>query len=308
MTALLDSATRRVARTRSALGHRWRFSGRYEFEDRSKGRERALLVLIGYKPYLWPQTLARVARHVPPDIDVCLVSSGRDLPELRAHAARHGWSYLSTRANQVGVAQNLALQSLPAARMIYKLDEDMFIAEGFFEGLLDGYRRVEAESEFALGFCAPLINLNGFSYVDFLRARGEEAAYRARFGATRRSHDRVPAFASGEAAVWLWERSLPVDEVAATLRAQPFRWSIVPHRFSIGAILFARELWEDMMLGYPRVLKPPGVGFDEQRICVTCLSYSRIMAVVHTVFAGHFAFGSQEAAVRAAFEARLPEF
>lgn len=292
---------------KGALADRWKFSGRHDFADRARGSERALIVLVGHKPYLWPHTLARVARHAPADLDVCLVCPGVDPAPLRAVAERHGWSYLSTRANQVGLAQNIALRSLPAASMIYKLDEDIFVSAGYFEDLLAGYERIEAESEFGLGFCAPVLNLNGFSYVDFLRARGAGADYEARFGPLVRSHDRVPVQTDGDAAVWVWERTVPLDATAREFRERPFAWSICPHRFSIGAILFRRDLWQHMMRGYQRVLKPPGVGWDEQRLCVACLSYSRVMAVVHNVFAGHFAFGPQERTMRAAFETRLAE-
>jgi hypothetical protein len=294
-------------RLKWAVGDRWKLSGRHERVDRASSRERALLVIAGHKPYLWPHTLARIARHVPADLDVCVVCPGVDPPALRLAAERRGWSYLTTRANQVGVAQNLAIDAFPAAQMIYKLDEDVFISAGFFEDLLAGFLRVEAESEFAVGFCAPVLNVNGFSYVDFLRAEGLEDAYRARFGPTRRAADRIPAQADGQAAAWLWQHSLPVDAVAERFRSRPFAWSVCPHRFSIGAILFRRGLWEDMR-GYQRIPGRSGIGWDEQRLCVACLSHSRIMAVVHNVFAGHFSFGAQEPAMRAAFEGRLAEF
>lgn len=294
-------------RIRWAVADRWKLSGRHEFVSRAAGNERVLLVIAGHKPYLWPHTLARIASHVPVDVDVCVVSPGVDAPAVRAIAERHGWSYLTTRANQVGLAQNLAIVALPAARLIYKLDEDIFISDGFFDDLLAGFRRVEAESEFAVGFCAPVLNVNGFSYVDFLRAEGLEDAYRARFGPTRRAAEGIPAQRDGDAAAWLWQHSLPVDLVAERFRSRPFGWSVCPHRFSIGAILFRRDLWQDMR-GYQRVPARSGVGWDEQRLCVACLSHSRIMAVVHNVFAGHFSFGGQEQAMRAAFQARLGEF
>jgi hypothetical protein len=296
-----------VRRARRAVADRWKVSGRHDLVDRAAGRERALLLIAGHKPYLWPYTLGRIARDVPADVDVCVVAPGVDAPALRAIAASHGWSYLTTRANQVGVAQNLAIAAVPAAGFIYKVDEDVFVSAGFFDDLLVGYHRVETESEFAVGFCAPVLNVNGFSYVDFLRAEGLEDAYRERFGPTRRAADRIPVQQDGDAATWLWQHSLPVDAVAERFRGRPFGWSICPHRFSIGAILFRRELWVDMG-GYQRVLARSGVGWDEQRLCVACLSHSRIMAVVHNVFAGHFSFGGQEPAMRTAFEARLGDF
>lgn len=296
-----------LSATRDSLGSRWRFQGRHELVDRARGQEHALVILAGHKPHLWPHTLPRIARYVPADMDVCLVTAGLRHPQLREFAAQHGWSYLSSQDGHVSLAQNLAIRSLADARMLFKLDEDIFIAEGFFEDLLQGYHRVQAVSEFALGFCSPLLNVNGFSYVDFLCALGLEAAYRERFGELRRAGEGIPAQQDGETAAWLWERTLPFDETAAAFRRRPFAFSIVPHRFSIGAIVFDRELWENMG-GYDRGWRSPGIGNDEYHLCSSCLHSSRIMVVVHNVFAGHFSFGAQDQTMRSAFGDRLAQF
>jgi len=296
-----------AAQLRVAAGYRWRFHGRRRFDDRSSGGSVALIVIAGHKPDLWPYTLNRIARHVPPDIEVCLVTPGVEVPQLRQFATQHGWSCLSTENGHVSLAQNLAIRSLPAARYIFKLDEDIFVAEGFFDGLLRGYRQVQSEAEYSLGFCSPLLNVNGFSYVDYLRELDLTDAWRQRFGPLRRAMDGIPAQADGEAAVWLWRHGLPVDAMAAQFAGRPFGYSIVPHRFSIGAILFERELWEQMR-GFRRGFRPPGLGEDEQHVAVSCLTSSRIMAVVHNVYAGHFAFGAQTPAMRAAFGTSLADF
>ena len=190
---------------------------------------------------------------------MCLVSPGVDHPELARWAADRGWSYLRTSGGHVSVAQNLAIRSLPSARYIFKLDEDIFIPGSYFEALFDGYQRVRTCAEFALGFCSPTLNVNGFSYVDYLRVLGIENAYRERFGPTRRASDGIPAQADGDAAAWLWSHGLPVDSVAARFAARPFSFSIVPHRFSIGAILYERDLWESMR-GFRRLERAPGLG------------------------------------------------
>ncbi len=296
-----------VTKARVATGYWWRFRARREFDNRSSGSTEALVILAGHKPDLWPWTLPRVARHVPPHVDVCLVTPGVEVPELRQFAARHGWSWLSTTNGHVSLAQNVAIRALPAARFIYKLDEDIFIAEGYFEGLMQGFRRVGLEAEYALGFCSPTLNVNGFSYVDYLRELELTDAWRQRFGPLRRASDGVPAQADGDAAVWLWRHGLPVDDTAARFARRPFGYSIVPHRFSIGAILFERELWEEMR-GFRRGWRSPGLGEDEQHVAVSCLSSSRIMAVLHNVYAGHFAFGAQTPVMRTVFGNSLDEF
>lgn len=73
---------------------------------------------------------------------------------FRARGDRHacGWSYLATSDEDISLAQNLAIERLAEATIIYKIDEDVFVSEGFFDSLLAGYLRVRSESEFALGF------------------------------------------------------------------------------------------------------------------------------------------------------------
>lgn len=297
----------RINRLRVEAGHRRRFAERHRLTDRSSGAERVLLVLAGHKPLLWPWTLPRIAAAVPEDTDVCLVTPGLEVPELAALAEEHGWSHLSTAGGHVSVAQNLAIRAHPDARWIAKIDEDVFVAPGFFAALQDGYERVAREAEFRLGFCAPVLNVNGFGYVEYLRTLGVEHAYAERFGPIVRASDGIPPQADGEAASWLWSHGLPVDETAARFAERPFGWSIVPHRFSIGVLLFERDLWDDMR-GYRRLERAPGLGEDEQHVCVTCLSRSRIMVVLHHLYAGHFAFGPQMARMQADYGDRLADF
>jgi hypothetical protein len=295
-----------LTRLRVGAGHQWRFAERHRFVDRSRGADQALLILAGHRPLLWPLTLARIARAVPAEIDVCLMTPGvRDSP-LEHYAQERGWSYLATSGGHVGVAQNLAIRALPNARWIYKLDEDIFIAPGFFERLRRGYHRAAGEAEFALGFASPVLNVNGFSYVEFLDTLGLRAEYEERFGPARRASDGVPAQRDGEAAVWLWRHGIPVDAVAQRFSERPFAFSVVPHRFSIGAILYERSLWEHMR-GFKRLERAPGLGEDEQHLCVECLSRSRVGVVLHDLYAGHFAFGAQMPVMLGAYGARLAE-
>ena len=288
---------RRVERALAGLVRRRNLTGSSYFADRSTGSHSVVVILAGYKAYLWDMTLARLERFVAPDVDVCLVSPALRSEPLEALAERCGWSYLSTRANYVSLAQNLAIARHPSARWVYKLDEDIVIGEGFFDRLRAAYERVAAEGRYHPGFCAPVLNVNGFSYLRFLQTMGLEDAYRDRFGPLRLSTGEIPATNDGEAALWLWNHSLPFDEVAARFAAQAPGYSTVPHRFSIGAILFEREFWDSF--GGLLVRPPEGaLGVDETSICRKCVDMSRAMVVAHDVFAGHFSFGAQEAFMR----------
>ena len=297
---------RRVERALSGLVRRRNLMGSSYFVDRSSGAQAVVIVLAGYKSYLWDMTLARLERFVPADADVCLVSPALRSEPLEALAERRGWSYLSTRANYVSLAQNLAIAHHPKARWVYKLDEDIVIGEGFFEGLVAAYERVAAEGHYRPGFCAPVLNVNGFSYLRFLQTMDLEAAYRERFGELRLSTGEIPATDDGEAALWLWRHSLPFDEVSARFADQPPGYSTVPHRFSFGAILFERAFWHEF--GGLLVRPPAGaLGVDETSICRKCVDMSRAMVVAHDVFAGHFSFGAQEAFMREHVEELRPK-
>lgn len=276
---------------------RLNFNGSHTFIDRSKGSERLLIVLAGYKSFLWPLTLTRIAKFVPSDVDVCILSSGLYSEPLDKMAADYGWSYLYTKLNKVSLVQNLAILRHQKAKWIYKLDEDIFISENFFEKLLEGYLYVRNEGLYNPGFCSPMLNVNGYSYISFLRSINADDEYKAKFGELKHAARDIKAFDDSEAAKWLWEKSLPFDNVAQHIASQPFKYSASPHRFSIGAILFEREFWEAIG-GFRVSLKEGCLGIDEGYLCQDCIEMSRVMIVIHNLFAGHFSFGPQSAAMK----------
>ena len=299
---LLSARARRLWRdTGVELQARLNFSGEFELADRARGSDELLIVVAGHKPALWPFTLARLEQFAPERIDVCLISPGIRSAELEALAERAGWSYLSTTENALALAQNLAVRHHPRARWLHKVDEDVLVGEGHFERMLEGYRRVQADGRYAPGFCAPLLNVNGFSYRLVLQARGLEADYLERFGELRQANIDIRAHSDGAAALWLWRHSLPFDAVAREIAARPFGYSAVPHRFSIGAILLERSFWEE--IGGFLVVPRGGLGWEEDHLCKECVGRSRPAIVLHDVFAGHFSFGPQDAVMRPA----LPE-
>ena len=286
-------------RRRSADGLRQRlnFWGEHSFVDRSAGHERVLVLLAGYKPYLWQFTLKRIERFLEDGIDVCVVSPGMHSQHLDDVARANEWSLLTTKANSVSLGQNLAIAKHPRARYVYKLDEDVFVARGFFGDLLRGLIAVKEEGSYSPGFCAPVLNVNGYSYVNFLETMSLTEDYQRCFGELRRAGGGVRAHYDGKAAAWLWSKSLPLDEVAERFSSREFAYSVVPHHFNIGALVYERDLWEAM--GGFKVTLPYGIiGGDEKNICMKCVELSRVMVVAHNVFVGHFAFGPQEEMMR----------
>lgn len=289
----------RLERTYLSGQRRLNFHGRFHFTDRSEGRPCAVIVLAGYKPHLWDLTLPRLMRFLPPDVDVCLTCPGVTNRALETRAAANGWSYLSTSANYPSLALNLAIHHHPSAVSLLKLDEDVFIGQDFVARMLAAYRRVEDDGAYRPGFVAPTLNLNGFSYVQFLEALGLADGFRERFGAPIHAAGSIPVTEDGEVARWIWERSLPFDEVSMRISGQPPGYCTVPHKFSIGAILFRRDFWQ-LFGGFKVRPFVGGIGVDEAHICAACVTFSRVMAVARNVFAGHFSFAPQDSVMRAA--------
>lgn len=266
-----------------------------------KDSESLIVILAGYKPLIWPLVLRRIAKHAPAEAAVCVVTAGKSEPKLAEFCAKMGWSYLSVAKNKTGLALNKAVALHPKARWIYKLDEDIFISNGFFEGLRQGYERILKEGVYRPGFCSPTLNLNGVSYRHFLEATGNTAAYLKQFGELRVACDGVKAHYDPEVAVWLWQRTLPLDVVAASFRKQE-GYFLSGTKFSIGAILLEREFL-DSIGGFRSTWRQKMLGIDESFLCAACVERSRPMVVLKDVLAGHFSFYTQEKAMVAALPA-----
>lgn len=261
------------------------------FVSRSKGSKRLAIVLAGYKPYLWPYSIERLAAFAPDDLDVCLIACGKESPEIERWASQNGWSYLSTQVNEVAHAQNEAIRRHSTAQFVFKFDEDILIGHGYFDLMYAGLMRLEQEGCVRPGFVAPLLNVNGFGYSIVLAALGIAESYAAQFGKARSAADGIPMHASGQAALWLWRNCLPFDEKVDYFRRRQFEYSLCPHRFSIGALLLRREFWNE--IGGFAVSMRGGLGYDEEHLCYECVNRSRPIAVLHNVLAGHFSFGPQ---------------
>jgi hypothetical protein len=271
------------------------FSGRFRFWDHSNHSDLLLVVLAGYKEDAWPITFNRLKHFTPRECDVCVVSPGIVSPALQVLCAANNWSYLSTNANQLSPAVNFAIRCHPNAKVIIKMDEDIVIAEGFYDGLLAAKSRAEEEGRYDIGLVAPLLNVNGYSYRLLLEEYDRLEDYRNKMGDWRQSAWNTSAQRDPAAAKYLWDLSSPFDLVAAHFKNKAFAYSVVPHRFSIGCIMFDRSLW-DAMGGFTAA--PEGwLGVDESDVCAYCCDNSKVIAVAHNVFAGHIGFGSQTKAL-----------
>ncbi len=269
----------------------------FVFENRSQGKEKLCLILIGYKPLLWKAVLGRLKKFVPNDVDVCLTSSGKYCEELSKLCLKNNWSYLSTKKNNLCLAMNVTIKQFKEALYIYKLDEDMFISKGFFETLFETSSYVNDNTIYNVGIVAPLIPINGFGYYYLLKKYDQLEQFEKQFGKSKITcgEEKESTFTRDcRIPPYFWNRSNPLSDIdSMNLSAQhsSFSFLICPIRFSIGAILFSRKLWEDM--GMFTVHGGNGLASDEIQICEYCNSHSQSIVVSENSIVGHFAYGPQ---------------
>ena len=284
-----------LKKKRDAHRAKMKFSYHGQFVNRSKGKKYLLVVLAGYKEYLYPAVFSRIENYSIDDLDVCVVSSGKYSEKLVELCEKNSWSYLSTKENNVSLVQNIAIRLHPEARYIFKLDEDIFITEGFFENLIRAYEH-SSNGLYNPGVVAPLIPINGYAHVRVLEKLGLMSEYEKRFGSLKYAagHDR-PIENSPEVARFFWGEDgvIPdIDEMNRLFASGPVEERPVPIRFSIGAILFEKSLWEDM--GYFSVERNSvSLGKDEVELCTYCNIHSRPILTSENVLVGHFSFGPQ---------------
>jgi hypothetical protein len=280
---------------------------RITFDDRRSGARVLVVVLAGYKPELWPLVFPRLKVAIP-EADVCIVSPGLRSESLSDLCRREGWSYLRTATNDVSLAQNVCLRLHDRAEIIIKLDEDMFVLPDTISTLLAEFKRIKMEGKVDPGFVAPMIPLNGFCYRYLLETLGLLEEYEAQFGKARLATAGIPLQSNPMAARWIWERTSPLEGLAARLRGLERRELLSPIQFSIGLIAFERTFWEQM--GYfavPRhkiVARMSTLGGDEACLCAAAMINSRPIVVTTATVAGHFSFGPQYAAMSALLHSR----
>lgn len=261
--------------------------------DRSKKTDTLVIILAGYKDFLWDYTLPRFASNLNGNVDVCLISSGLYSDELDRFSAENNWSYLYSKSNKISAVQNTAIKYFSSAEWIYKFDEDIFVSFGILGALKKSFLAIVAEGKVEPGLVSPMINVNGYSYIDFLTSRGLLGEYEREFGEIIRRGGGHKIQRDSNACIWVWEKSLPFEEISSEISIGDFNYAQVPHRYSIGAVLFQRRLWLGMG-GFDQSRQGAGLGDDERHLCQYLMDASKTINVINNIFCGHFSFGPQE--------------
>lgn len=282
------------------------------FLNNSKGADSACFILAGYKQFTWDIVFKRIKQFCTGGIDVCIVSSGVYSEELKQYAEKYGWSYISMKRNCVTLALNSAINCFPSAKNIFKIDEDIFITEGFFEELPKAFN--EAAKEYFPAFSAPLIPINGYGYRRVLERLNLVKVYTEKFEYPKISagiHMQVEN--NPEVAKFFWGEKnivLQIDELNTLIKSQNQEdiqlYAVCPIRFSIGAIYFQRSLLEQN--GWFPVHKGNGMGTDEEYICNLATSHSKAIIVSERQVVGHLSFGKQNKPMQEYFLANKDRF
>ena len=282
----------------------------YKFENRKKDKNKVCFILAGYKEFLYDVIFERILKFIPEDVEICLLSSGKYSQILSEIAEKNNWSYLSTKRNNVSLIQNVAITIFNKADYIYKLDEDIFITENYFENLFKTYQECQKNGDYRVGFVAPIIPINGFGNMLVLERFEKLEYYTNKF--------EKPLYAAGrdrmvesnpEVAKFFWgkDKILPnIDEMNKIFNNDKFGYVACPIRFSIGAILFTRKFWENM--GMFKVHRGSGMGSDEEQICSYCIKSSQAIIVSKNSLVGHLSFGKQNKPMKEYFETNKNNF
>jgi len=287
---------RKLADTKHRIDRERRFSwkkAKRTFVSRSKGHKKLLILLAGYKAFLYDNTFERIKRFVDDDIDVCVVTSGLWSDDIASRCEKNDWSYLSTKVNNVSLVQNLAIYLHPNAKFIYKMDEDIFVTKGAFSKLYETLLDCERHGDYIPSFVSPLLPINGYGHLRILKKLGFEKEYGEKFEkpkyAVGPSH---MIEGSADVAKYFWGGVFNITALNEEFGAEPFSYTACPIRLSIGFILFRRETWEKMG-SFIVERGSTGMGKDEEQICSLAMINGLAAIVSENVVCGHLAFGGQ---------------
>ena len=267
---------------------------KYKFQNRSKGSENLCIILAGYKEFAYPAVFGRIEAFAPENIDICVVSSGLFSVALEKICTKNNWSYLSVKRNNVSLAQNIAINLHTEAKYIFKLDEDIFITENYFSNMLSAYEHA-CQGDYVPGVIAPLLNVNGYGHLRILEKLNLKEDFAKKFEKPKYISMPYRQIENNfEVAKYFWDSDIvpSIDVLNKKFSSEAKEEHPCAIRFSIGAILFKRELWEEM--GYFKVCKNGcGLGDDEAQLCSFCVLNSMPIMVSENVVAGHLSFGKQ---------------
>lgn len=309
MSVLIDKAKTLRRKIIRNYTEKKKFDSKYRVEGNIRNKKKMCYIISGYKPYLWSDVFERIKLFQPNDMEVCVASSGKYCQELSNLCKRNDWVYLSTEQNNVCVLSNIVIREFPQAEYIFKLDEDIYLPQGYFDDMVVAYELIEKETPGVIGFICPALPLGFYGMHDFLIRKNCLEEYNKRFGKHYVGGTTLnPAFRQHVGVdVFIWEKIGIFDECAKEYKGSGFAYEPCATRCGIAAILFKRKFWDTM--GGLKKTRGKGLGDqgDEGQITAYCALNFQMTYCVKNILVGHFAFGGSEPDVLK-FKEKHPEY
>ncbi|MBS7401844.1 MAG: hypothetical protein KIG16_05010, partial [Eubacteriales bacterium] len=152
-------------------------------------------------------------------------------------------------------------------------------------------------------FVAPMIPINGFGHVYILKRLGLVEKYENLFESVRMQagpHRQIENNPDVAKFMWGEKEFVPqIDDLDRLLASDEFSYITCPIKFSIGAILFDRDTWKNLMYFIPGT--DPSMGLDETQLCQYAMLESKPIIVSQNTCVGHLSFGRQNAEMKKYF-------
>lgn len=152
----------------------------------------------------------------------------------------------ATTYNQLALIQNEVIAKLKADFYI-KIDDDILVNENWTDGFVGVYER----NYKTMCFGSSIIPINGFGWVPFLEIMNLTEKFKTSFPGVplNQACMDVAVYKDKEVNEFIWNHCLDLDATAAAfIKNQNSEYAdlLCPHRYSIGAIVFSHQRWEEM--------------------------------------------------------------
>ena len=273
-----------------------KYKTKYVVEGHGNDEKYLLFVLAGYKDFLWDDVFKRIKDYQLKNMDVCIASSGVYNSRLSDICKRNNWVYLSTKLNNVCVITNVIMRLFDKAEYIFKLDEDIYIPNGYFEDMLTTYRQIEDNEPVKIGYLCPMLPLGFYGMHKFLIDNNCLTEYEEKFGKHFIGGSTVNrSFRKGDGVdEFIWEKIGCFDKKALEYKNKGEDYEACFSRSGIAAVLFKRDFWTEM--GGLKRGRGIGVGNagDEGQITAYCYLNYKVCFCANNILVGHFSFGGSE--------------
>ncbi len=215
------------------------------FLDNRKSSKTSILVLMGKYDFLWEVTLRRIYEYGEKYNVILVNPGGLNGTKSKLLAKNYDWSYFESYPASLESAENYVISNIIESPFIIKIDDDIFITPDTFRKLEDGYIKLK-KKDFDISFVAPLINVNTIGYYYFLKTTNliNEFSKIFEYPNIFRNWKRQKIWYDGNAAKWIWEHSLPLNELGNEIAIMNNGlFEPIPTRFSIGLILFEKSFF-----------------------------------------------------------------